>query len=117
MPVSSRATKSIAVLPFTPTDDARRDEVLETGIADVMIRRLSSMEGFIVRSLSATREYRNVVQDPVAAGREQQVAFRYLEQLYKRREIWMAYLRVDPRLDPLRNDPRFNDLLRRFEIK
>jgi tetratricopeptide (TPR) repeat protein len=31
-------------------------------------------------------------------------AFRYLEQMYERREIWMAYLRVDPRLDPLRND-------------
>jgi len=44
-------------------------------------------------------------------------AFRYLEQLYERREIWMAYLRVDPRLDPLRNDPRFNDLLRRVEVK
>lgn len=72
---SSRVSKSIAVLPFTPMDAAHRDEIFEAGMADMLIRRLSSMDGFVVRSLSATREYRNVVQDPIAAGREQQVDY------------------------------------------
>ncbi len=44
-------------------------------------------------------------------------ALEYLEQVYKRKEIWNTYLRVDPRLDPLRDDPRFVDLLRRVEGK
>lgn len=74
-PVSSTLSRSIAVLPFKPIDDAHRDEIFEAGMADVLIRRLSSMQGFVVRSLSATREYRNVVQDPIAAGKEQQVDY------------------------------------------
>jgi len=46
---------------------------------------------------------------------EKDKAFKYLENLYQRRDLWMTYLRVDPRLDPLRDDPRFEDLLRRVE--
>jgi len=42
-------------------------------------------------------------------------AFKYLEDIYQQRGIWMTYLRVEPRLDPLRDDPRFQDLLRRVE--
>jgi tetratricopeptide (TPR) repeat protein/predicted Ser/Thr protein kinase len=42
-------------------------------------------------------------------------AFKYLRKVYEQREIWMTYLRVEPRLDPLRNDPRFQDLLKRVE--
>jgi tetratricopeptide (TPR) repeat protein len=42
-------------------------------------------------------------------------ALEYLETIFQRREIWLTYLRVDPRLDPLRNDPRFIELLTRVE--
>ena len=44
-------------------------------------------------------------------------AFKYLEKVYEQREVWMTYLRVEPRLDPIRDDPRFQDLLRRVEGK
>lgn len=44
-------------------------------------------------------------------------AFEYLETIYQRREIWMTYLGVDPRLDLLRDDPRFEELLSRIEGK
>jgi tetratricopeptide (TPR) repeat protein len=40
-------------------------------------------------------------------------AFEYLEKSFQRREWGMAYLQVDPRLDPLRDDPRFAELVRR----
>ncbi|MCA1639794.1 MAG: hypothetical protein LC768_15955, partial [Acidobacteria bacterium] len=43
-------------------------------------------------------------------------AFEYLEKSYQERELWMAYLQADPRLDPLRDDPRFQDLLRRIGL-
>ena len=48
---------------------------------------------------------------------EHDKAFAYLETRYQRREIWMTYLRVDPRLDPLKHDPRFEELLGRVEAR
>ena len=44
-------------------------------------------------------------------------AFEYLEKSYQRRELWMSYLHVDPLLDSLRDDPRFEELVRRVERK
>jgi DNA-binding winged helix-turn-helix (wHTH) protein/tetratricopeptide (TPR) repeat protein len=63
----------IAVLPPKPIDSANRSELLEFGVADSLINRLSSINGFVVRPLSATRNYDTLDQDPLAAGREQQV--------------------------------------------
>jgi len=67
--------KSIAILPFKPINTATRDEIYEIGIADSLIHRLSSMKGFVVRPLSAIRKYADIEQDPIAAGREQQVDY------------------------------------------
>jgi serine/threonine-protein kinase len=66
---------SIAVLPVKPINTANRDDIYEIGIADSLILKLSSMKGFAVRPLSATRKYSAVEQDPLAAGREQQVDY------------------------------------------
>ena len=52
----------------------------------------------------------------VQAGNEDK-AFEYLKKSYQRREMWMAYLQVDPRLDSLRGDARFEELVRRVESK
>jgi serine/threonine-protein kinase len=67
--------RSIAVLPLEPINAAGRDEIYEIGVADSLINRLGSMRGLVVRPLSATRRYRDVGQDPLAAGREQQVDY------------------------------------------
>jgi tetratricopeptide (TPR) repeat protein len=40
-------------------------------------------------------------------------AFLWLDRAYHERSGWLAYLGVEPRLDPLRSDPRFSDLKRR----
>ncbi|MDQ3665212.1 MAG: protein kinase, partial [Acidobacteriota bacterium] len=72
---SAGGKKSIAVLPLKPINTANRDEIYEIGIADSLIHRLSSMKGFIVRPLSATRKYADIEQDPLAAGKEQQVDY------------------------------------------
>lgn len=44
-------------------------------------------------------------------------AFEYLERSFAEREIWIAFLRVDPRLDNIRNDPRYDDLVTRVGLK
>ena len=67
--------KSIAVLPLKPINTANRDELYEIGIADSLIHRLSSMKGFVVRPLNATRKYADIGQDPLAAGQEQKVDY------------------------------------------
>ena len=41
-------------------------------------------------------------------------AFAWLERGYRERDSLMVFLKADARCDPLRSDPRFDDLLRRI---
>jgi TolB-like protein/Tfp pilus assembly protein PilF/DNA-binding XRE family transcriptional regulator len=43
-------------------------------------------------------------------------AFEWLDKAHQERSGWLTYLKADPRLDTLRGDPRFNDLLRRVRL-
>lgn len=65
--------KSVALLPFKPLVAGTRDEMLEMGMADTLITRLSNVKEIIVRPMSAVRKYTALDQDAVAAGQEQQV--------------------------------------------
>jgi hypothetical protein len=47
---------------------------------------------------------------------DKEQTFKWLEAAYKERTEPLLYLRVDPRLDTLRSDPRFDDLLRRVNL-
>jgi serine/threonine protein kinase/Tfp pilus assembly protein PilF len=47
---------------------------------------------------------------------EKDQAFDCLEKAYQEHSSWMAYLKTEPRLDPLRSDPRFTDLMRRIRL-
>jgi len=44
-------------------------------------------------------------------------AFAYLEKAIGERSLAMVMLNVDPRYDPLRSDPRFDDLVKRVGLK
>jgi DNA-binding winged helix-turn-helix (wHTH) protein/TolB-like protein/Flp pilus assembly protein TadD len=67
------ALKSLAVLPLRPLVETSRDEVLEMGVADTLITRLSRLRQINVRPMGAVRRYADVERDPVAIGRAQQV--------------------------------------------
>ena len=47
---------------------------------------------------------------------DKEQAFANLEKAYQERTTWLMWIKVDPRLDPLRSDPRFADLLRRMKL-
>lgn len=47
---------------------------------------------------------------------ETDAAIEALEQAYRERSTLMSYLKMDPRLDPLRSNPRFQELLRRMNF-
>ena len=48
---------------------------------------------------------------------EKDQAFAFLERAYQERSGWVPWLKLDPMSDPLREDVRFSDLLRRVGLK
>jgi tetratricopeptide (TPR) repeat protein len=51
-----------------------------------------------------------------AGLKETEQTFKYLEMAYQDRSFWMIWLRVDPRFNGIRGDPRYQDLLRRMHL-
>jgi hypothetical protein len=51
-----------------------------------------------------------------AALGEKDKAFLWLEKAYDEHDSYLVRLKVDPAMDPLRSDPRFQDLLRRMKL-
>ena len=47
---------------------------------------------------------------------ENDEALEWLEKAFQDRNGWLVFMQVEPRLDPLRSDPRFQDLLRRMKF-
>jgi TolB-like protein/Flp pilus assembly protein TadD len=48
--------------------------------------------------------------------RETDEAFAWLQKAFEQRSLWLGYLNVEPQLDPLRSDQRFQELLRRIGL-
>jgi tetratricopeptide (TPR) repeat protein len=44
---------------------------------------------------------------------EKDFAFEWLERAYDERSEWLTWLKVDPKLDEIRSDPRFRELMHR----
>lgn len=68
----------------------------------------------VVRDLEQLRGSKGMFAYEIAviheALGERDRAFEWLHRAVQERSGWIAYLRVDPRLDALKNDPRLNDL-------
>jgi DNA-binding winged helix-turn-helix (wHTH) protein/Tfp pilus assembly protein PilF len=48
---------------------------------------------------------------------EREAAFTWMERAYEDHSQWLEQLKVDPRYDPLRSDPRFHSLLKRVHLE
>lgn len=75
--------------------------------AQAILTRLQTSEEYVSPGQLATLY--------VAQGETEQ-AFAALEKAYEEHDLQLQYLGVDPALDPLRSDPRFQDLLRRVGL-
>ena len=64
---------TLAVLPFRPLTAEGRDELLELGMADALIGRLSTVPGLVVRSISSVLRFGGAEQDPLRAARDLEV--------------------------------------------
>jgi serine/threonine-protein kinase len=65
-----RTADPIAVLPFSSLSPGARDELLELGLADTLIARLSGSSSLSVRSLASARRFAAPGRDPLEAGRQ-----------------------------------------------
>jgi DNA-binding winged helix-turn-helix (wHTH) protein/TolB-like protein len=68
-PVTAQ-TAALAVLPFRPLAGGPRDELLELGLADSLITRVSRSNNLRVRSLASSQQFAGAKQDPIEAGRD-----------------------------------------------
>ena len=66
--VATHAIRTLAVLPFKPLVAEHRDEVLEMGMADTLIARLSSSRAMIVCPLGSVRRYNGLETRPSFGG-------------------------------------------------
>jgi DNA-binding winged helix-turn-helix (wHTH) protein/tetratricopeptide (TPR) repeat protein/TolB-like protein len=71
----SQVTRSIAVPPLRPLTPENREPIYELGIAEAMILKLSEANSLVVRPLSSTRQYSDINDDPLTAGREERVDY------------------------------------------
>ena len=70
-----------------------------------------------LRALSARRFVPAFAIAAVYVGLDdREKAFEWLERAYEERSGWLVYLGVERAFDPLRLDPRFQDLIRRIRL-
>jgi serine/threonine-protein kinase len=90
------------------------------GYALGMIGKRSEAEGLLVRLENmALHDYVSPVAFStlhLGLGNADQ-ALDYAEAAYQERRGWLAYFKVNPILDPLRAEPRFQDLLKRMHLE
>ncbi len=98
---------------------AREQELFGNAANAALIRESFAMGGWkgFLRVVTEVREpilspMHNAAAFHAELGKKDE-AFAELNKAYENRQYYIALIKVDPRLDPLRNDPRFQELLRK----
>lgn len=101
---------------------ARFQELMRGEQTAALMRESFARGGWLefLRAMTDERRPANLTSYNVAtfhaAIGEKDKAFVELNKAYQNREGILGLLKVDPRLDSLHDDPRFEDLARRFKI-
>jgi len=69
----NRKVETVAVLPFIQIGNAKRDEMLEFGLTDAVISRLSRNASLTIRSTAAIQKYGSKQRNAIEAGKELKV--------------------------------------------
>jgi TolB-like protein/DNA-binding winged helix-turn-helix (wHTH) protein len=80
------------------TDEARR----------IMNQRIAEVPGGL------SRPY-DVAYEAVLLG-DRDLALEWLEKSYQNRDYWLLFMNVEPEMDPVRSDPRFQAIARRLGV-
>jgi serine/threonine protein kinase/tetratricopeptide (TPR) repeat protein len=96
---------------MSPTAELARVYALAGSAAEAR-QRLAELRA------GAKRQYvpKYMIAIVYAALGDKDLAVAQLEQAYQDRSQWMAFLKVDPEMDSLRSDARFQDLMRRMNF-
>jgi serine/threonine protein kinase/Tfp pilus assembly protein PilF len=72
----------------------------------------------ILKELETTKEYVSPGELAILYGAlgDKEKAFQTLERAFAEHDLQLQFLKVDPAYDPLRDDPRFSDLIRRVGL-
>jgi TolB-like protein/Tfp pilus assembly protein PilF len=100
--LSTRGNASLALLGHVYGRMGRRSE------ADAVIKELEQ------RYADKQADGRDLAV--LYAGFDKEKAFAWLEKAFADHSVFMAFLRLEPMMEPLRSDPRWNDLERRVGI-
>lgn len=68
-PFRAHEPKTLAVLPFRTLSSGPRDELIELGLAETLVTRLSHSRELRVSALASSQHLDQVARDPLAAGR------------------------------------------------
>ena len=96
-------TRARAILGYTLAVAGRKDEA---------VRILGELQE--LASQKYVSAYFRVLIHTALGERDQ--ALEWLEKAYEERSEWLVWLKVDPKLDSLRSDPRFTSLVQRVGL-
>jgi tetratricopeptide (TPR) repeat protein len=74
-----------------------------------------AMDQSIAQVAAGQRKPYRVMIAAVYLG-DKSTALDWLEKSYKNRDYWLLFINVDPELDPIRSDPRFQAIVRRIGV-
>ena len=100
---SGRSPESIACIAYVHARTGRQREAREALDELVALSERHHVSGYLFALVR------------ISLG-EFDAAFEGLERAFEQRSHWITYMRVDPRLDPLRSDPRFAVLEKRLNL-
>jgi serine/threonine protein kinase/Tfp pilus assembly protein PilF len=101
--------------------NSEHDALAFAGLGHVAARRGREVEARTILEQLHERARTRYVSPVAPAGLyvtlgEKDSAFEWLDKAYNDRRGWLAYLRIEPLLDGLRRDPRFDRLLERMRL-